>query len=197
MKIKQLLTEQSIFIRWISFGSYGLAIGFLVALLIQVISVFLIENGLHIIDSPVWGAVPSVISGFMLGAFIGTFQSISLKHQVVHPFLWILASGLGLAVGVPCVYNNFWPETFWGGLAMGAILGLALGFTQWLVLRLKVNKSGLWIPASVVGAVLGAMATIFLVGLGDIFSSMGIFIIQALVLILSFSLFPLLIGLFL
>lgn len=171
MNIKQFLAEQNNFIRWVSFGSYGMALGILVAGVTQIALGFSFGHLMHL-DSSIWGMVPSIISGFTLGAFLGAFQSRTLKHEFARPLLWTMISGIGFAIGVPCVaylyLNNILPETFFSGLGMGAIIGLVLGFAQWLVIRAKADRSGLWVLGNVIGGVFSAGIAYILLILYDL-----------------------------
>ena len=171
MIIKQILAKQITFIRWVSFGSYGMALGILAAAVIEIALGFLFGHLLHL-DSPIWEMVPFIISGFTLGAFLGAFQSRTLKHEFAHPLLWTLISSIGFAIGVPCVaylyIKNILPETFFSGLGMGAIIGLALGFAQWLVIRTRADRSGLWVLGNVIGGVFSAGIAYILLILYDL-----------------------------
>ena len=66
----------------------------------------------------------------MLGAFVALIIGLAL-----------LIFGVGAAI------NDARPVVF--GMAIGAIFGSGLGIAQWLVLRKKVDRIGLWAPITI------------------------------------------------
>jgi len=66
---------------------------------------------------------------------------------------WVLASAMGFGVGAIVgwiVISNLFGELFnpAAGLVFGALFGAAGGFLQWVVLRERIAKAGLWVIAS-------------------------------------------------
>ena len=81
---------------------------------------------------------------------------------------WVLASTVGLAVGLGAVGLAV-GGAVGGAVALGLALavavvfaapsvGIALGIAQWLVLRRQVSRAGWWVLASTVGLVVGPAA---------------------------------------
>jgi hypothetical protein len=96
---------------------------------------------------------------------------MSKRSRLSHPFLkqdswtlwewWLLATMMGviLAVGIAvissAIANNFGPVGTVVMLhLMGALEGVVLGFTQWLVLRRYVKHIGWWVFATGVGSLI-------------------------------------------
>jgi hypothetical protein len=88
---------------------------------------------------------------------------------------WTLASAAGLVVGFFVTLPLLWsvsepylsvlPEAVWqglGGAFFGLGVGLAIGLGQWIVLRQHGETTRRWLGATVLGALAGGIATIFL-----------------------------------
>lgn len=165
MQTKQFLANRSILFRWVFFGSYGLTMGILIALMLMTISNAITIELINLGDLAIF------IFGGIAGAFLGFFQSVALKHHFARPSLWVLASAIGLMTGIASVFyldlNYNVVETTTGSLLMGAIVGLIVGFGQWLVLRVHLINSGMWIVGNMVGAILSTLAISILLELAD------------------------------
>jgi hypothetical protein len=95
---------------------------------------------------------------------------------------WVLASAAGIGFGFVALYAVFFAvkavvphlnEDRLFGWAFGPLLVLSLASAQWLVLRRRVPRSGLWILATVVGLALGVGVTAVVVGLVPSLTSPG------------------------
>ncbi|HRQ39123.1 MAG TPA: hypothetical protein PLD25_14530 [Chloroflexota bacterium] len=92
-----------------------------------------------------------VIEGFFRGVIIAGLQWPIVRSVGVRPVPFLLASGIGLAIGYPI--GQFIAEPW--GLELPwvwafAIYGLSLGISQWLILRSHVKSGWLWIPLSTI-----------------------------------------------
>ena len=99
--------------------------------------------------------------GAVVGASTGTAQWLVLQRKVPQSGWWVLASTVGLAVGiavVPVVLDAVKDGLVYGMVVAGASIGLA----QWLVLRWKVSRAGWWVLASL----MGFAVTFYAVGVG-------------------------------
>lgn len=106
-----------------------------------------------------------LVAGLVGGGVIGLLQAAVLKERGVAFGRWILATalglGLGLATAFPLLLGLFpgdGPDP--RSALILSIAGLILAAAQWLVLRRAVARAWLWLPA---GAL--ALALFFLVGL--------------------------------
>ncbi len=103
-----------------------------------------------------WGWV---VAGIGLGAL----QWVLLIHLLPRPGWFALSGGAGLVLGVGggfLVANSVFQA--WGLApafgAIGALIGLSVGVTQWLALRQQAAKSIWWIPANIIGYTGGLLA---------------------------------------
>jgi hypothetical protein len=85
------------------------------------------------------GAMVAYVLGYLPSTIMSMGETIASSAPVAEPAQWIV---LLLAAG------------------MGAVSGAVLSFAQWLVLRGKVQRAGLWIPANMLAWTFG-MPVIF------------------------------------
>jgi len=107
----------------------------------------------------VFEAVPEAV-GFAVrmavgGASVGIAQWLVLRQQVSRAGWWVLASSVGLGVGLLVVFGVS-PRGFVVAEAVafavrGVVGGAVGGIAQWLVLRRQVSRAGWWVLASIVG----------------------------------------------
>ena len=94
------------------------------------------------------GTIATWVIGSVSGAILGLFQWLHLRIVINLSPLWILYSLLSWAVGFflgAQVASVLGLTEFAFGVAIGAILGLILGISQWLLLRSKFSGAGWWI----------------------------------------------------
>ena len=110
--------------------------------------------------------------------FVGTplqplAQWLVLRRHISRAGWWVLATILGMAVGgavgmATGVSRNVALAWAVGDgsevVRTGATLGAAVGVAQWLVLRQHFAQAGWWIPASIAGWTVGAVAGLSFVG---------------------------------
>lgn len=104
------------------------------------------------------------------GLLMGMAQFALLRRYLPRMGRWVLATAggwsLGLVlilVGVFQVVTHVWgPEAVyrsWAFVLAFSLLGLSIGFGQWLVLRRRLPRAGLWIGTNVLGwGLLGLLA---------------------------------------
>jgi len=90
------------------------------------------------------------------GIGLGVLQWLLLIHLLPRPGWFALSGGAGLVLGVGGGFLVAYPILQAWGLApafgaIGALVGLSVGVTQWLALRQQAAKSILWIPANMLG----------------------------------------------
>jgi hypothetical protein len=88
-------------------------------------------------------SIGPVIAGFA----IGVMQWFALRDRIRKSWRWILATGVGWAIGVGFVLFAI-PDEF--SFPFGIIVGATTGIAQWLLLRNEVNFSGWWIVISII-----------------------------------------------
>ena len=173
MKLEQSQDAWEIWIPWTFATSSGLfASWVLVLLMVRVVSEAFGEQlrGEQVVNGPVGGAVLVAL----LGISFGTAQWLFLRQYLSQAGWWIVATVVGFAVGVPVLaWLRPWPGLlaadphstvseaagYVGGWALdGAVLGLAVGLAQWLLLRRHLPRAGWWVLATAVGWVLTTAA---------------------------------------
>lgn len=88
------------------------------------------------------GVAPALIGGAVTGAGIGLVQWMFLRRDLNMGTVWILATGVALAVGLSIGAAVVSYETSASQLAiMGAVSGASVGIAQGILLR---NKFSLW-----------------------------------------------------
>jgi hypothetical protein len=95
--------------------------------------------------------------GLLLGGILmGLIQGIAFMNPINRAYWWTLATALGsfLAVILLLFYLPYASNVLEGVevlLAIGAIVGVAIGLPQWLVLRGMVPEAGWWLVWSGTG----------------------------------------------
>jgi hypothetical protein len=97
----------------------------------------------------------ALLGGAVLG--LAQFAILRLFRAPVNAW-WIACTSLGLAIPVTIEVGFNAALTRLGQPALFAATGLSLGVAQWLALR-HLPKAGVWIAASVVFAILGALCS--------------------------------------
>ena len=104
-----------------------------------------------------------VLSGFLGGLGLGFVQWWCLRRFGQHGWRWVVASAVGMSVGVSVGASG-------GLIVTGVVGGAVLGFTQWWCLRwVPVARAWIamsWILANSLGAGVG-LAVARIVGLGQ------------------------------
>ena len=90
---------------------------------------------------------------------------------------WVLANTVGFLLGFQ-LFAIFWPYAFFVLFAVAyALMGVMIGVLQWLVLRRQVPGAGRWVWATIggfaLGGTVGMAATFTVVGLFDLYFSLG------------------------
>ncbi len=97
------------------------------------------------------------------GIGLGVLQWVLLIHLLPRPGWFALSGGAGLVLGVgggflvaSSVLQSWGLAPAFG--AIGALVGLSVGVTQWLALRQQTARSIWWIPANILGYTGGLLA---------------------------------------
>jgi hypothetical protein len=135
--------------RWILASAAGWA-GSLVA----AVALFLAVQALAGLDSDRFLAFAALAC---LGAGLGVAQSLVIGPLLARPRDWFWATLAGHVIAmivliVPWFRRYSGPEIV-GNAAMLALIGAAIGATQWRVLRRRFPTAGVWVPATSLGFV--------------------------------------------
>ncbi len=159
---------------WVLASTVGLAVGMVVRpLAFYVVGAWLTWGGgievVFALDDVVAYEVAVVLSGALGGTSVGIAQWLVLRRRVARAGWWVLASSVGLAVGM-VVGPDIIPDlsraepTFVVGIAQVALRGVrdgaSMGIAQWLVLRRRVARGGWWVLASTVGLAVGVLFSV-------------------------------------
>lgn len=94
------------------------------------------------------GVAPALIGGAVTGAGIGLVQWMFLRRDLDMGPVWILATGVALAVGLSIGAAVVGYETTAGQLAiMGALSGAPVGIAQGILLRDRFSLWHIWMVA--------------------------------------------------
>jgi len=98
----------------------------------------------------------------MVSLLTGTFQSSLLRRYLPRMRGWVLATAGGWLIGVLLVLLLGWMNWRDGYQDLDQaflLLGVAIGVTQWLLLRRQLSHAGWWIAATILGWGLLALLT--------------------------------------
>lgn len=113
------------------------------------------------------GRLSNILVGGAIGAALGAGQAFVLRHHIRQAASWVRASAIGMAIGnilsfttsgiaYDIVYGSrpvpFPANDPGGAIAVmairAAVVGVAVGMAQWLILRRQVHWAGWWVLAS-------------------------------------------------
>ena len=94
--------------------------------------------------------------GLVIGASIGIAQGLVVRRRIGSMGRWVLVSSIGFGVGKALGEGAVGGMTVWlGHLLSGAIIGVAIGIAQWLILRRRVARAEWWVLANIAAWALG------------------------------------------
>jgi hypothetical protein len=135
---------------------------------------------------PVDSLIPSLVGGLLTGAVLGALQAWAFGRARPPTGRWIIATALGLMVGlgVGAAVVGY-QTTLTALLVQGAVTGFAVGAAQALVLAPRLGRAALAWPAAltVIWAVGWAVTYAFGIQVNDqftIFGSSGALVVTAL-----------------
>lgn len=96
-----------------------------------------------------------------VGTAMAVLQWLVLRSQVPQAGLWVLTSTIGWTVGLMILIVALPSEA---GLVFGPILGLVLGFAQWLALKRWFRHAGWWLMISPLAWTVGTLFGFIMIG---------------------------------
>ncbi|MCC6614302.1 MAG: hypothetical protein IT320_12550 [Anaerolineae bacterium] len=100
----------------------------------------------HLLLGPVDSVLKGALAGLVTGAVIGLAEWLVLRQIAPLDARWIVATALGMAIGLAAGIGLAGIETAVAPLLIrGAITGLAIGIAQGWLLRDLAPLAGLWI----------------------------------------------------
>ena len=132
-----------LFIKWILLNMAGVGVAYLVA---SPVNLPENESLYYVFITVIW---------FLMGAVIGVFQWLVLRHWIENPISWVIVVGLGYViaahVSIPIIlwdmyYNLALPYELGRPFQLdevifGAVFGTIMGLAQWIVLQ-EILPSG-------------------------------------------------------
>lgn len=167
LKIEQTTAGLEFWLRWWLASGLGFFVGGMLAI---PIGFGLGEMVQQAIGDLAGYSVGGALFGLCWAGGLGLAQAAVLASRIERAWRWAVASILGGVIGWTLFFTLLGsaggfdriPESV-AGLVAGTSLGLALGLSQWLILRRCVSRAGWWVLASVVGLAL-CMFVAFLMG---------------------------------
>ena len=103
----------------------------------------------------------ALVAGAISGATLGLVQWLVLRLRLpLLPFWWVIATGIGMSIGLAVGATLLGDETFGNELlGRAAITGVCIGVAQGLVLQSFVPQASLWVGAVAAGWPLGWFIT--------------------------------------
>jgi hypothetical protein len=162
-------------IQWTMFTALGLATGLVAGVLLGM------PLG-QIVNAMIVTAAVTCIAG----AILGGFQAISLRRVLRRPIWWIVATVIGLGVGLAAavvtieqtaiLLTGHRPQlahltTFYRAIsfiALGLVAGTILGIAQSLVLRRQLPAVKQWVPSTAIGLAIALSASSLAVDLSGL-----------------------------
>jgi hypothetical protein len=92
------------------------------------------------------------IDGLVIGTTIGVAQGLVIRRRIAPMALWVVVSVIGFGIGkfVADLIGQASPSL--PAMALGgAVIGLAVGFTQFVILMDQSSRAWWWIAANAVG----------------------------------------------
>jgi hypothetical protein len=121
-----------------------------------------------ILGFAVGAAIGNAVTDWIFTAFFGTvggfMQWLILRRQITGAGCWVLASTLGFAIapvaGIAGVMAMSQVMSLDGNplaapILLGVLFGVLSAIMPWLVLRRRLAQAGWWIPAHLLGSLVG------------------------------------------
>jgi len=104
----------------------------------------------------------------ILGLVGGFMQWLVLRHYIARAGWWVSVSALSLPIALAIADGVGRRLDIATPLLMGVLFGILSGILPWIVLRRQVPRAGWWVPAHLLGSLLGgamSIAAFHIVGL--------------------------------
>lgn len=91
----------------------------------------------------------------VLGLVGGFMQWLVLRHRIGRVGWWVPASGFGFPIALVVADGVGRRVEIATPILMGVLFGVLSGILPWLVLRRQVARAGWWVPAHLLGSLVG------------------------------------------
>lgn len=156
--------EWSFYLLWVVLTLLCIPTAFFIDLMIlrvitSFVGDFIIVNGIRHITEDYLAMYPFIL---VAGLLTGGFQYVLLRQYLPRMGWWVLATAGGWLLGALLIALTslfHWAEMSTNIDLIFSVMGLSIGFGQWLLLRQRLPKAGWWIPANIAGWYLLALIT--------------------------------------
>ena len=98
---------------------------------------------------PVEGVVSGAMAGALAGVVIGAAQWLVLRRFMDVGMAWVVATAVGVATGDALgAWLTAAGTEIRDLLVVGLVTGVAVGFSQWMLLKGHVPAANLWVPVA-------------------------------------------------
>ncbi len=141
MRIERTRAEWGFWLQWVLASILGFAMG-----------------------AAIGNAVTDLIFTALFGAVGGFMQWLVLRRQITGAGWWVLASTLGFAIAplaaiagvmVMSQVMSLDGNPLTAPILLGVIFGVLSAIMPWLVLRRQLARAGWWVPAHLLGSLVG------------------------------------------
>ena len=94
----------------------------------------------------------------MLGLAGGFVQWLVLRRRIARAGWWVPASGLGFPIALVIALGagmSLGGNSIAAPMLLGVVFGILSGIMPWLILRRRLARAGWWIPAHLLGSLVG------------------------------------------
>jgi len=148
----------------------------------------------YLLIGPVDSLIPSLLGGLLTGAVLGSLQAWALGRSRPSATRWIIATALGLMVGlgVGAAVVGY-QTTLTALIVQGAVTGLGVGAAQAVVLAPLLGRAALAWPAALAAIWAVGWAVTYAFGIQvdqqfTVFGSSGALVVTALTAVLPLTL---------
>jgi hypothetical protein len=133
------MNTKNLWFRWTIFSSIPIVTGVPILLILAII----------VLDESL---IAYSIVGLLLGAILGASQGFVLQNYGYPLMRWVMMSTIGLGTSIPAVFILY-DRNISAGYVAPLAIGLVLGITQTMAFPNYSSINLVWIPASIVGAI--------------------------------------------
>lgn len=158
MKADQMDTGRGYWLAWFLASAIGYGMGAILG----------VSTAYRFFPPETFATMHGIMLGIVMGGIGGYFQWVALRERIAGAGLWGLASalGFGLAMVTPLAAGPV-KNPAMAVVLVGIVFGFVSGILQWLILRRKIPRAGLWLIANFLGSLVGTIAFLIAVAISE------------------------------